>query len=177
MLEADEQDLHSVPLVKASLSLLRLRRDRTEQTPTYFATVAQRIAAMSHRFGGPGQAFADQVWIAHAAKDVRTAVWVVLDQDHQIVGHALAQLREWDGYLVGWVSQVEMDVIAGPKLLHQFLDELEQQWLPELNAYLAPANQKVTRMIMASPRMTNAWARHAGFHPHQQLFIRDVGRP
>jgi len=91
----------------------------------------------------------------------------------RIVGHAMGDIRKWDGKMVGWIGQVEMDQAAGRELVDAFLTH-SSNWVHSVNQVLQPQGIEVDTLIMCTPRMTDAWARHAGFEPYRVLLKREV---
>jgi hypothetical protein len=102
-------------------------------------------------------------------------VWAVLEgPERRIGGHAVAQLKEWNGRLTGWVTQVVMDHLAGARLRDQWLLDLDC-WIHEANAVLDKAGQPpITDCFMLTKRHTDAWTRHAAFKEDWWLYRREV---
>lgn len=155
----------------STLTLVRLRRDDRDLS-LHWPVVLDRITSMWHRYGGKADTLSNTLWQAYATKDPSWAVWAALDHAGRVVGHALAQVRDYDGTTVAWVAQVEMDTVAAKATKLEFLDEIER-WVKEVNAILeARKLAPITTIMMSSPRMTDGWARHAGFDPYRMVYTR-----
>ena len=159
-----------------SYQLLALTRD-DPRSLAYLPVVLARIEAMSHRLGGNAILLKNQVWELYAKNSPVLGLWAALDHE-TVVGHALAQIQGWDGRLVGWVNQVEMDTAAGTALKDTFLIALEN-WVHMVNASLKQSNQDlIHELIMVTRRASDHghdhWSRHAGFDPYLYLYRREV---
>lgn len=119
--------------------------------------------------------FTPTIWrLFSEASPLLYLVAAVNDED-QIVGHACGDVRTWDGKVVCWVSQVEMDEPADRTLKESFLTSIDQ-WAHTVRDQLsaqAPGSS-LSRILMCSHRMHDAWARHAGFEPYRVLYAREV---
>lgn len=156
--------------------LLTLHRDQPESLQ-YFETAIQRIERMSARLGGNAQLLKSQVWELYAKASPLLGLWMAFKGEH-VVGHALGQIQSWDGRLVGWVNQVEMDAPAGRALKDTFLTSLDN-WVHLVNRHLKQANQPLVHEIMmvtrrGSEKLFDHWARHAGFDPYLTLYRREI---
>lgn len=160
------------PIIRTAPMLVRLRRDEPD-TAARFAAVIERIRRMAYRHDGNGDLLVNEVWNAYAQKDPTYAVWAVIAFDGTIIGHALAKIVDYDGKWVGWVKQVEMDTPSAKLLKEQFLDAVNR-WIREVNLALEPRKIEVRDLMMSSPRMTDGWARHAGFEPYRMVYRRRV---
>ena len=167
--------LAAAPLLQPYF-LMALHRDQPG-SPQWFEHAIARIERMSARLGGNAQLLKAQIWELYAKASPLLGLWLAF-KGEQPVGHALAQIQSWDGRLVGWVNQVEMDAPAGRALKDTFLTSLEN-WVHLVNRHLKQANQPVVHEIMmvtrrGSDKLFDHWARHAGFDPYLTLYRREV---
>jgi hypothetical protein len=134
---------------------------------------------MSHRMGGNAQLLKAQVWELFAKKSPLLGLWLAI-RDDQVIGHALAQMQTWDGRLVAWINQVEMDKVAGLALKDDFINSVET-WVHMVNQQLKQHNAQaelVKEIMMVTRRGTSTlfdhWSRHAGFDPYLTIYRREV---
>jgi len=157
--------------------LMAIHRDQPGSAQWAEYAIA-RIEKMSARLGGNATIAKAQVWELYAKASPLLGLWLAFKGD-QPIGHALAQIQSWDGNLVGWVNQVEMNMPAGKALKDTFLTALEN-WVHLVNRHLKQANhpQLVEDIIMVtrrgSDKLFDHWARHAGFDPYLTLYRRKV---
>lgn len=160
--------------------LRQLRRD-IPQSSQYLDAVMERIRQASLRFDGSGEALVNATWKQYADGTPILGLWVAVDTAGAIVGHALGDIQFWSGRTVAWISQVVVDSPAvgkdNPQLEDEFLTSL-RQWIEEVNGWAKKHNQpwQVSELIMMSPRMTDAWARRAGFEEYRRVY-RHIIRP
>lgn len=129
---------------------------------------------MSHRFGGHPEALVNSVWDLFAKKSPLLGLWVAV-QDEAIVGHLLADIRQWNGETVAWITQVEADVPTSRPLRDLVLQILED-WVEQFNLAFQGQGVKIERMVMETPRTAAVWARHAGFEPYRTIMHRHLGK-
>lgn len=155
-------------------TLRRLRRDIPDSSQ-YLDAVMARIVEWSHRFDGVGKPIADGAWRLYAEGTPFLGLWVALDAYGNLVGHALGDVRHWDGRMCCWVLQVVMDTPAGTALKTEFLTALKVWW-QEVNHYSRAQNgPEIHRPLMQSYRITDAaWARHAGFKPYAHIYQMEM---
>lgn len=154
-----------------TLTLTRLRRDHPASLVLWPQTLA-RIQAMSARLGGSPDFMHQHLWTLYAADSPLLGVWAA-QRGEMLVGHALGLIEHWQGRPVAWVNQVDMDEPAPKAFKDLFLAELTA-WVREANESLAKQGLQVKEFLMQSHRMTDAWARHAGFDVHRVIFKREV---
>lgn len=164
------------PTILQPYALMAVHRDQPGSAQWFEYAVA-RIEKMSARLGGNSALAKAQVWELYAKASPLLGLWLAFKVD-QPVGHALAQIQSWDGRLVGWVNQVEMDAPAGRALKDTFLTALEN-WVHVVNHQLKQANQPLVHEILmvtrrGSEKLFDHWARHAGFDPYLTLYRREV---
>jgi hypothetical protein len=162
--------------MEPTYSLLGLHRDQPGSAQL-FEFIMPRIVRMSDRLGGNSQLLKAQVWELYAKASPLLGLWIAF-RNEQPIGHALAQIQSWDGRLVGWVNQVEMDTRAGRALKDTFLVSLEN-WVHMVNQHLKAANQPLVHELMMVTRRGadqsfDHWSRHAGFDPFLTLYRREV---
>ncbi len=156
--------------------LVPLHRDQPGALQ-WFEHAMTRVERMSARLGGNAPLLKAQVWELFAKASPLLGLWLAFKGD-QPIGHALGQIQSWDGRLVAWVNQVEMDALAGKALKDTFLTSLEN-WVHVVNQHLKAANQPPVReILMVTRRGTDTlfdhWSRHAGFDPYLTLYRREV---
>jgi len=136
---------------------------------------ATRIKAFSDRFGSKGTV--DVAWDHFAKQSPAMGLWVEHKKDHYdaIIGHGVAFIDLYSGHYVGWLNQLEMDIISPKPLRDQFLEGLDQ-WIHDYNALMASQGVTIQHILMSSPRgkETAAWLRHGGFEDYQILCRRTV---
>lgn len=158
------------------ITLHRLQRDKAG-SGQWLDAVVERIRQASTRFGGNGEALVHQTWKAYADGTPYLGLWVAVDgATETIVGHALADIRNWDFHTVAWVTQVVMDTTAPPTLKTDFLLALDH-WVKDVNRQataLNPQWKPVTKMLMLTGRDAKAWEKHAGFHVEHTLMSHEV---
>lgn len=158
----------------AGPTLRRLHRT-VAGSSAYLDTVLERVRQASVRFGGHGESLVLQTWKQYAEGTPYLGLWVVLQAD-QVMGHALADIRNWDFQTVAWVTQVVLDEAAPPTMKTHFLHVLDH-WVKDVNQHsiaLNPNWKPVTRILMLTGRDAKAWEKHAGFQSHLTLMQRDV---
>ena len=143
----------------------------------WFEVALARIEQASHRLGGNPALLKTQVWELFSKASPLLAIWLAM-KDGQVVGHMLAQVQTWDGRLVGWINQAEMDMVAGRHLKDESLNALEN-WVHHVNAQLKPNNLGPIRELMMVTRrhgekVFDPWARHVGFTPELVIYRREV---
>lgn len=156
--------------------LLYLHRDQPGHAQL-FEHAMTRIEAMSHRLGGNATLLKAQTWELFAKASPLLGCWLAF-KDQQVCGHALAQIQSWDGRLVAWINQVEMDTLAGRALKDTFITSVEN-WVHVVNRELAVSKAEPVREIMMVTRRGTAaqfdhWSRHAGFDPYLTIYRREV---
>lgn len=154
-----------------------LTRIRTGD-PLFYA-VLPRVHRFSDEFDGDGATLCEQVMALHLKRTPELGLWVA-QRDGAIVGHLLAMLSQWDGKLVAWVNQAEMDAgESHPDFRRWQLDALDQ-WVAEANTWYAQHGVPVVirEMMMQTPWVERAetWARGFGFKPHRLVCRREAGR-
>lgn len=153
------------------IELVRVHRD-AKGTTKWLEPALERIRAMSARFDGNADALVNDVWKLYAEKSFYLGLFVGLD-DEQIVGHVLAFIREWDGRMVGWITQVENDRIAGRDLIDHVLVTLGN-WVEEWNFSFKNHGIRIDDLLFCTPRMDDAWARHSGFIDYRSIKQRKI---
>jgi len=130
----------------------------------------------SHPYGsgGTGHPVANGAWRLYAEGTPFLGLWVALDAQDRIVGHALGDVRYWDGRLVCWILQVVMDAPAGLALKTEFLTALTVWWHEAASHSRVTGGDDVGRPLMQSYRMTNAWVRHSGFTPYANIYQMEM---
>lgn len=136
-----------------------------------------RIERMSARFGGNAALVKSQIWELYAKASPLLGLWLAF-KDDQPIGHLLGQVQSWDGHLVGWVNQAELDTVAGHALKDTVLAALDG-WIHTVNRHLKQSNQPLIRDIMMVTRRGTAkhfdhWSRHGGFDPYLTVYRRAV---
>ena len=156
--------------------LLYIHRDQPGSAQLFELAMA-RIEAFSHRLGGNASLLKTQTWELFAKASPLLGLWLAFKKD-QIVGHSLAQIQSWDGRLVAWVNQVEMDNVAGKALKDTYITSVEN-WVHSVNQQLkASQAEPVREIMMVTRRGTTAnfdhWSRHAGFDPYLTIYRREI---
>lgn len=158
-----------------SYTLRRLRRTDTGSSK-YLDEVMGRIEHASRQFDGSGEALVNSTWKLYAENSPLLGLWVATDDsDDSIVGHMLGDIEQWGGRTVAWITQVVMDNITPQTLKHQAIDAFDN-WVAEVNQW-SESNKlpwRVSELLMMSPRLTDAWARHAGFDLYRNVYRRLV---
>lgn len=157
------------------VTLKRLQRD-VAGSSQYLDVVLERIRQASTRFGGNGEALVNQTWKVYADGTPYLGLWIAVDSSDTIIGHALADIRNWDFQTVAWITQVVMNTSAPPTLKTQFLLALNQ-WVKDVNHSSTAMNAQwkpVTKIVMLTGRDTKAWEKHAGFHVESTLMSHVV---
>lgn len=169
--EMSDEKVVELDVAAGRPSLIRVTRDM----PAIIEAVLPRIYEMSHRMGGNALGLISEVMTLLNQGAHAVCIWAVLEgPEHRLVGHAVAQIKEWNGHLVGWVTQVEMDHHAGVRLREQWLLDLDC-WVHEGNALLVKAGHApVTECMMLTKRHSEAWTRHAAFKEAWWLYKREV---
>ena len=162
--------------ITVNYSLMPIHRD-TPGSAQWFEYAVARIERMSARLGGNAPLLKSQVWELYAKASPLLGLWLAF-KGEQVVGHALGQIQSWDGRLVAWINQVEMDAPAGRALKDTFIGALEG-WVHLVNRHLKQANQPLVHEIMmvtrrGSEKLFDHWARHAGFDPYLTLYRREI---
>ena len=152
--------------------LKALQRDDTGSSQ-WLDAVTYRIHSFSKRMNGNADVLVNTVWKLYAEKSPLLGLWVWITDDKRLIGHALAKVEEFDGRLVGWVTQVEMDEPATRNEKELGITTLEN-WVRNLNQLYQAQGIKVTELMMISKRMNDPWARHAGFELYRAIFRREV---
>jgi len=154
--------------------LIRLARNRPG-SGQYLDAVMDRIGAMSRQFDGSGSVLVNCAWKMYAENSPYLGLWVAVDGYSDVVGHALGDIEVWNGRTVAWINQVKMDGPAGYALKEEFMHAVDQ-WIREANqqAQATKTSSPVTEALMMTPRMTDAWARHAGFEVYRTIYRRIV---
>lgn len=154
--------------------LLRLSRT-VAGSAQYLEAVLERIRQASVRFDGSGEALVTTTWKQYADGTPLLGLWIALDADGLIVGHALGDVQLWSGRTVAWITQVVMDERADSSLRDQFLTACTL-WVQQVNEWAKSHQQTwtVSEIVMMSPRMTDSWARHAGFDEYRRVYRRIV---
>lgn len=155
-------------------TLRRLRRSESGSS-RYLDEVMTRIGDASRKFDGSGEALVHGTWKLYAEGTPLLGLWVALSPLDKVVGHALGDIESWGGRTVAWITQVVMDEIAPADLKTQMMDEFDR-WVHEANQW-AETNKlswRVTELLMMTPRMSDAWARHAGFEMYRTVHRRMV---
>lgn len=152
---------------------IRLRRDTTGHAQL-LEEVLPRIERFSRRFGGDPKAMTELVWNLYAQNSPLLGLCVAMEDD-VIVGHVLATITQWDGRMVGWVNQMEMDASCSRPFLDAQLDALDA-WVKEVNDWYALQRMPVVikDVLMQTPRMSDAWSRHVGFDAYRLICRREV---
>lgn len=136
---------------------------------------ASRIEAFSTRMDARGAV--DTAWDHFAKRSPAMGLWVAHKEGNYgvICGHGLAFIDLYSGYYVGWVMQLEMDIISPKPLRDQFLAFLDA-WAQAYNVILSPTGQTIRHILMSSPRgmETRVWLRHGGFEEYQIICRRPV---
>lgn len=153
------------------IELVRVHRD-AKGTTRWLEPVLDRIRAMSARFDGNADALVQDVWKLYAERSPYLGLFVGIE-DEQIVGHALAFIREWDGRLVGWLTQVENDRIAGRELVDRVIATLGN-WVEEWNFSFKSHGIRVEDLMMCTVHMNDAFARHSGFTDYRSIKMRKI---
>lgn len=151
--------------------LIFLHRD-CKGSGRWLEPALERIGRMSHRFDGNDEGLVTTVCKLHAEKSPALGLWVGVHED-RIVGHALAQIQQYDGRWVVWLTQVEADVPVGSAYRDRVLAAIEE-WAAQFNASFKAQGIHVTEMLMSTPRMTSAWPRHSGFEPLRVIHRRPM---
>jgi hypothetical protein len=146
-------------------------------SPQWFEYAMTRIEKMSARLGGNAQLLKAQIWELYAKASPLLGLWVAF-KGEQPIGHLLGQVQSWDGRLVAWINQAEMDTHAGLAFKDLFITALEG-WVHTINRHLKQANQPLVREIMMVTRRGTAknfdhWSRHCGFDPYLTVYRREV---
>lgn len=155
--------------------LVHLAHAQADHRPLYRMALA-RIHRMSEQHGGDPDALIAEVSTLYVQASPYLGLWVVV-HEASVCGHGLAKIERFDGRLVCWITQVEMDAPASAEVRRQWLSELGA-WVNELNAQLAPA--RIERYIMATQRTPrragemDGWTRHAGFNFFRALYAKEV---
>lgn len=157
-------------MAASPIELVALHRDH-KGTTQWLEPVMERVRAMAQRWGGDGQNLVDQTWLMYAQRSKALGLWAGLRLG-EVVGHALADIRMWDGQAVSWVLQLETDEVVGRAYRDYVLQTLDE-WALEAAQALKVT---VERHVMSTPRMVDAWARHSGFTPYRILHERPVAR-
>ena len=154
--------------------LLRLSRT-VPGSAQYLEEVFERIRQASVRFDGSGEALVHTTWKQYAEGTPLLGLWVAVDPCSHVVGHALGDIQVWSGRTVAWITQVVMDENADAGLRDQFLTECTL-WVQQVNEWAKSHQQtwQVSEVIMMSPRITDAWARHAGFEDYRHVYRRII---
>lgn len=173
--ESTVEPRSSTPVVQP-YQLVAIHRDQPGSAQLFEHAIA-RVERMSARLGGNAPLLKSQIWELYAKASPLFGLWLIFKGD-QPIGHALVQLQSWDGNLVAWVNQVEMDMPAGRALKDTFLTSLEN-WVHTVNRHLKQSNAAlVDEIIMVtrrgSAKLYDHWARHAGFEPYLTLYHRKV---
>lgn len=158
-------------------TLIRVSRNHTG-TSRYLEPAMQRIATMSSQFDGAGSTLVSNTWKLFAEGSPYLGLWVAVDEQDQVIGHGLGDIEFWSGRMVAWISQVKMDGPAGHRFKEAFMEAVDQ-WVEDAN-YHARCHRytwQVQEIMMMTPRMTDAWARHAGFDLYRQVYRRLVHTP
>jgi len=150
---------------------VRIHRD-AKGTMRWLEPALERIRAMSARFDGNAESLVNDVCKLHAEKSPLLGLFVAIE-DEQVVGHALAFVRDWDGRWVAWVTQVEMDHPVDRVLRGELLAVLGR-WVEEFNLAFKVQGIHVSEMMICTPLMHDGWARHSGFTPYRYLMIRKI---
>lgn len=169
-----ELSLSSEPgtLPVPTLTLTRLRRDDPGALALWAAVIA-RVEQMSTRLGGSSDYMKNHLWTLFAQQSPLLGAWAAT-RYKAVVGHAIGLIEPWNGKNVAWIQQVEVDAVMPREFKDQFLHEVTV-WVREANGVLAKASiPPVTDLMMQSHRMTDAWAKHAGFDQHRVIFRREV---
>ena len=109
-----------------------LHRD-TKGSAAWMEAAVERVATFCRWAGGDVGAIVSAVWRLYAERSPALGFWVMLETpvpsitapvqwpapEATIVGHLLCDIRQWDGHMVGWVTQLKMDVG------HEALSDLE----------------------------------------------------
>lgn len=171
---ADE--LNSPSTIAAQQHLL-VRVERDPPSAAYFPQVIQRIGSFCYRYGGAPTVLLDDVWSRFASRSPFLGIWAAfLAGSDEIIGHGLVTVQLWDGAHVGWVHQVEMDIVARRDLVETFVRNIDE-WAMMLNATQPGLKQfPIKRLMMVTYRGNEpkAWGRHAGFHEYGRLLSREV---
>lgn len=154
-----------------------VRVKRGQVSSALFDLVVTRIARMSSRFGGEAQALVDTVWRLYAENAPILGLWVAIENG-QLVGHVLGMASQWDGRMVAWVNQAEMDEgHSHPYFIEEQLTALDA-WVHEMNAWYAEqkAHVVIREEMMQTPwiERAKAWARGFGFEPYRLICRREV---
>lgn len=160
-----------------SYHLIALQRDQPGAAQLFELAVA-RIEAMSARMGGNAAMLKAETWELFAKASPLLGLWLAIKDQKEVCGHALAKIQTWDGRLVGWINQVEMDTVAGRALKDTFLTSLEN-WVHTVNQQLKPQNIDPVKELMMVTRRGSAanfdhWSRHAGFDPYLTVYRREI---
>ena len=171
-----EVDIEQPSKVLTPYYLMFIHRD-SPGSPQWFELAIARIEQMSARMGGNATLLKTQVWELYAKASPLLGLWLAF-KGEQVVGHALGQIQSWDGRLVAWINQVEMDTIAGKALKDTFLRNTEQ-WVHAVNRVLKQNNTAPVREMMMVTRRGSShafdhWSRHAGFDPYLTIYRREV---
>lgn len=159
----------------APYKLRRLHRTLAGSTG-YLDDVLARIHRAARQFESNADVTVQRTWGLYASGTPLLGLWVALDAHDGIVGHALADVREWESVAVGWITQVVMDF---------HVDGIPEQFTKECDAWIANINElgqvkspttwvPIKQVLMVTPRMTDAWERYGGFKLHRQVRLREV---
>jgi hypothetical protein len=161
--------------MEGQATLKRLRRDMPG-SGQYLDEVMERIGHASRQFDGSGDELVTKTWKLYADGTPLLGLWVALNDAGQIIGHAVGDVQIWSGRTVAWITQVVMDETAPLSLKQQFMNAVDG-WVVEVNQWALHKNPQHTifnEIIIMSPRMTNAWARKAGFEEYRRVYRRFV---
>ena len=164
--------------MRDSVTSRTVERVRAGDELTFYA-VLPRIHRFSQDFDGDAADLCRQVMTLFLKGTPELGLWVAR-RNGAIVGHLLAMLAQWDGKMVAWVNQAQMDRgESHPDFIAQITKALDD-WVDEANAWYAAHHVPIVirEQMMQTPWMdrAEAWTRGFGFQPHRLLCRREVGR-
>jgi hypothetical protein len=150
------------------IDLVQVSRDH-KGSAKWLEPALERVRNMAARWGTNADAMVNEVWKMFAANSPAFGLWVGI-KDDQIVGHALADIRPYDGEWRVWVLQVETDIVVG-RAYRDFVQKTIDDW--GLGAAKA-LNLTVGDSLMSTPRINDAWARHSGYEVYRVIHRRRI---
>jgi hypothetical protein len=150
------------------IDLVQVSREH-KGSAKWLESALERVRNMAARWGTGADGLVNEVWKAFAASSPALGLWVGI-QDDEIVGHALADIRFYDGTPVVWVLQVETDIVVGRAYRDFILKTIDDWGLAASKAM----NLTVIDSLMSTPRINDAWARHSGYEPYRVIHRRRI---
>lgn len=158
-------------------NIVSLHRDHKGST-RWLEQIVERIRYMAERFGADPKPIVALVWNYYAQGTDFLGLWAILDDEDRLIGHAVADIRQWDGEWIGWVSQIDCDIPA-PRPDRDRMVGMFIEWVRAVNAG-AQARQAgivVKHLVYSTPHAAATWVRHTGFQEWRSLMrlpVRDL---